>query len=175
MLIIFLFLHADICCGYSLEVSHLGTFNEYPQHMLSCRNKKKYLSGYSSYLPLSMLGKYFSRRHFEIFFLSFPENKIWHFMQTVSNGDNLHEISNPVFWENKKYITNLSSAVLAQTVVMVKVLFKLYYILHNPWQTPQSKDWTQLWWWWYFTSLLTLFKSYQNNGKVIMKGSVQWQ
>ena len=23
-------------------------------------------------------------------------------MQIVSNGDNLHEMSNPVFWENKK-------------------------------------------------------------------------
>ena len=28
------------CCGYSLEVSHLGTSNEYPQHMLLWRNKK---------------------------------------------------------------------------------------------------------------------------------------
>ena len=23
-------------------------------------------------------------------------------MQIISNGDNLHEMSNPVFWENKK-------------------------------------------------------------------------
>ena len=34
-----------------------------------------------------------------IFFLFFPENWIWHFMQIVSLGDNLHEMSNPVFWE----------------------------------------------------------------------------
>ena len=34
-----------------------------------------------------------------IFFLFFPENRIWHFMQIVSVGDNLHEMSNPVFWE----------------------------------------------------------------------------
>ena len=34
-----------------------------------------------------------------LFFLFFPENKIWHFMQIVSLGDNLHEMSNPVFWE----------------------------------------------------------------------------
>ena len=34
-----------------------------------------------------------------IFFLFFPENRIWHFMQIVSLGDNLHEMSNPVFWE----------------------------------------------------------------------------
>ena len=37
-------------------------------------------------------------------------------MQIVSIGDNLHEMSNPVFWEKiKKYIVNLSSAELAQT------------------------------------------------------------
>ena len=36
------------------------------------------------------------------FFLFFPDKRILHFMQIVSNGDNLHEMSNPVFWENKK-------------------------------------------------------------------------
>ena len=34
-----------------------------------------------------------------IFFLFSPENRIWHFMQIVSNRVNLHEMSNPVFWE----------------------------------------------------------------------------
>ena len=39
-----------------------------------------------------------------IFFLFFPENRIWHFMQIVSIGDNLHEMSNPDFKENwEKY------------------------------------------------------------------------
>ena len=32
----------------------------------------------------------------------FPENRFWHFMQSVSLGDNLHEVSKSVFWENKK-------------------------------------------------------------------------
>ena len=32
------------------------------------------------------------------FFLLFPENRIRHFMQIVSIGDNLHEMSNPVSW-----------------------------------------------------------------------------
>ena len=72
---------------------------------------------------LSTLGKIFSRRHMEIVFLFFPENRIWHFMQIVSLGDNLHEISNPGFWENKKIIINLSSAELAKRVVKVKMLF----------------------------------------------------
>ena len=48
-------------------------------------------------LILCMLDKNFSRKHFEIFFLFFLENRIWHFMQIVSNGDNLHEVSDPIF------------------------------------------------------------------------------
>ena len=39
-LIFFLFLHENICCGYSLEVPHQGASNGYPQHKFSCRNKK---------------------------------------------------------------------------------------------------------------------------------------
>ena len=34
-----------------------------------------------------MLGNYFSRWHFEVFFLFFPENKIWDFMQIFSLRD----------------------------------------------------------------------------------------
>ena len=32
-----------------------------------------------------------------IIFLFFLENRIWHFMQIVSLGDNLHEVSDPIF------------------------------------------------------------------------------
>ena len=31
-------------------------------------------------------------------------------MQFISLGDNLHEMLNPIFWENKKNIFSLSSA-----------------------------------------------------------------
>ena len=34
MLIFFLFLHKNLCSGYSLEVSLPGTSNEYQQHVL---------------------------------------------------------------------------------------------------------------------------------------------
>ena len=37
---IFLFLSKNICCGYSLEASCQGTFNEYMQYMFSKRIKK---------------------------------------------------------------------------------------------------------------------------------------
>ena len=47
---------------------------------------------------ISTLGEIFSRRHIKIFFLLFQENNIWHFTLIVSNGDNLHEMSNPVFF-----------------------------------------------------------------------------
>ena len=39
-----LFLEENICCGYSLEVPHRGTSNEYPQHMFSSRIGKVYIS-----------------------------------------------------------------------------------------------------------------------------------
>ena len=50
-------------------------------------------------LMLSMLGKNFSRQHFEIFFLVFPESRLLHLMQLVSLGDTLHGMSKPVFQE----------------------------------------------------------------------------
>ena len=34
-------------------------------------------------------------------FLFFPENGIKHFLQIVSIGDSLHEMTNPVLWEDK--------------------------------------------------------------------------
>ena len=40
-------------------------------------------------------------------------------MQIVSNGDNLHGMSDPVFCENSENITNLLSAELAKRVVKV--------------------------------------------------------
>ena len=61
--------------------------------------------------------------------LVFPDNRIWYFMQIVSSGDNLHEMSKPVFmlllllfvyeiWKSKKNISmccllkNLPSIIL---------------------------------------------------------------
>ena len=39
------------------------------------------------------------KQHFFIFI--FPENRAWHLMQIVSEGDNLHEMSSHVFWRKK--------------------------------------------------------------------------
>ena len=69
-------------------------------------------------LTFRMLGKNFSRRYFEIFFLFFPRKQdLSFYANCIRNGDNLHNVSNPVSWKN---IINLSSAELAQRVVMVK-------------------------------------------------------
>ena len=40
LLIFFLFLLENICCGYSSEAPRQGASDEYPQHMFSRRNKK---------------------------------------------------------------------------------------------------------------------------------------
>ena len=37
------------------------------------------------------------------FFFFFHKNRLCHFMQFVSNEDNLHEISKPIFWEKKNF------------------------------------------------------------------------
>ena len=66
---------------------------------------------------LRTLGKNFSRLHFEIFFLFFPENRIRHFMHTVTIFVLFsHKTGFEFPCKNKKHI-NLSSAKFAQRVV----------------------------------------------------------
>ena len=70
-------MHSDVCIGYKIP-----------------------------YLPKSLplfglIKKMTNWWHFSYFF---PKNRIWHFMQIVSTGDNLHKMSNAVLWENKENI-----------------------------------------------------------------------
>ena len=53
-------------------------------------------------LMLSTLDKFSADNILKYFSYFFPENRIWHFIQIISNGENLHEISNPVFWEKSQ-------------------------------------------------------------------------
>ena len=46
-------------------------------------------------------------------------------MQVVSNGNNLHAMLNPVFWEKKKNIISVLSAELAQRMVKIKVTYSI--------------------------------------------------
>ena len=69
-----------------------------------------------SKLMLSLLGNNFSRQHIEIIFLFFPESRIWHYMQSVSN---LLEMSNHIFWKNKKNIISLLSAEFVNRLLSV--------------------------------------------------------
>ena len=66
-------------------------------------------------LKLSTLGKIFSEQHFEIFF--FPRRQDL----AVHANCLLKRQANPVYWKNKKNITNLASAELAPRVVNVKI------------------------------------------------------
>ena len=75
-----------------------------------------------------MVSKNFSRWHSEIIFFSL-ENTFWHFVQIVSNGDNLHEISNPVFWKN---ITNLLSVECFHNMLSANPsLYTVYPLKHQ--------------------------------------------
>ena len=71
---------------------------------------------------LTMLGKISSKQHIEVFFL-FSQKTGFDIpcklslleticMQIVSIGDNMHGMSNPVLWENKKNIIILLSVEL---------------------------------------------------------------
>ena len=48
-------------------------------------------------LTLTMLWADSAADKLVIFFLFFLENRTWHFMQIVSLGDKLHEVSDPIF------------------------------------------------------------------------------
>ena len=52
--------------------------------------------------PLTSLLANSSDDQLMIFFLFDQGNKFWHFMQIVSLGDNLHEMSKPVFWKKNR-------------------------------------------------------------------------
>ena len=95
--------------------------------MYSCLNRR---------LMLCMLGKNFSWQHMTnwLCFCLSPQNRFWHFMQIVSIGDNLHEMSKPVLLEtiyvncqilfsgeNMNNIISLSSAEFAQRVIKIKL------------------------------------------------------
>ena len=45
--VFFLFLHKNICCGYSSEVPQRGASDEYPQDMFSWRSKKNIKKNFS--------------------------------------------------------------------------------------------------------------------------------
>ena len=66
---------------------------------------------FQSVLTITTLSANSADNKLVIFFLFFPENRIWCFMQTVSIGDSVDEMSNWVFWKKykKKYL-KMSSA-----------------------------------------------------------------
>ena len=71
VLIIFLFLNENICCGYSLEAHRLGASNKYPQHMFLWRIKKNIYLIHVSLLSWARLYLYpirvfYSRWHISV-------------------------------------------------------------------------------------------------------------
>ena len=56
----------------------------------------------AEYFNLYPLWAYSADDNLVIFFLFFPENSIWHFMQIVSIGDNLHECQTLFSGKNTK-------------------------------------------------------------------------
>ena len=56
-----------------------------------------------------------------IFFLFFPENRICHYVQIVSYGDNLHVMSKPVFWGKWEKYFEMSAEIFTQSATFNSV------------------------------------------------------
>ena len=64
-------------------------------------NRGPWASCYYYSLTLLLSGLIQQMANWWYFSYSFSENRLWHFMQIASLGDNLHEMSKPIFWEKK--------------------------------------------------------------------------
>ena len=112
--------------------------------------------GYTEYelvIPtLTMLWANSADAKLMVFFLFFLENRIWHFMQIVSWGDNLHEASNSVFWKNKKkylkchllkFLRSMQSAnglkILDQGSYVKSHLFQVERLSHRGYHSHQNQ------------------------------------
>ena len=78
------------------------------------------------YAVFCMLGKIFNRQDTEIFLLFFPEYRVWHFMQIVSNEDYLHEMPNPVFGKD---ILNCCMLKFLPSMLSINII--LHFSLYN--------------------------------------------
>ena len=64
-----------------------------------------------------MMGKIAADDFLKYFLFYFPDNRICRIMQIVSLGDNLHDMSIPIFWgKTQKSIINLSSSEFVHSV-----------------------------------------------------------
>ena len=59
--------------------------------------------------------------------LFFPENRIWHFMQTISNKHNLHEMQNLVLWEEIRKLSSICHILkILPSMLSVKLAIKQF-------------------------------------------------
>ena len=80
---------------------------DYPHiHVVRSANSLLTYTVHRNLLTLSMLWSDSADDKLMIFFLFFLGNRIWHFMQIVSLGDSLHEMSNPILGDNLHKMSN---------------------------------------------------------------------
>ena len=83
------------------EIISKSKFDEYHQYLHRYISKPNKLGGYKVHFYLHQCRlacwvNFSADDIFKYFFLFFPENRPWYFMQIVSH---LHEMSEPIFWE----------------------------------------------------------------------------
>ena len=63
----------------------------------------------------------------DILMIFSPENRIWHFIQIISLGDNLHVMSKPIFWEKQeKYFKMVSAENLPRVLSVKDMVLKVW-------------------------------------------------
>ena len=83
----------DFCCHFN--ATFLLNFSVHTYFYLTLMNT----SIYSTILTFTTLGLIQQTTNWWYFVL-FSRKRVWHSMQIVLTGDNLHTMSKPVFWEN---------------------------------------------------------------------------
>ena len=85
----------NLLCVQKITLSRL--------YMIPMFSKGSWLVSYMQifFLPLPCFGE-IQHMTIDAIFLFFPENRLWHFLQIVSLGDSLHEMSNLFSGKNKK-------------------------------------------------------------------------
>ena len=91
------------CLNYRISMINLNILCTYWFYECSVVDKKKcplyFLTDHNFFIFFTLLVNLAGDKLI-IVFLFFQDYRIWHFVQIVSIGENMHEMSKPVFWGN---------------------------------------------------------------------------
>ena len=87
----------------------------------------------TDYYPSHLINFILNDHSYKILYMFFTENRLWRFMQTVSFGDHLHEMTKQTFWRNKKKLWKCRLLIvypacyISVKVIMIIVIWNYRY------------------------------------------------